>query len=174
MKRKLILGIASGLAIIAALPLFGESQTKTSASPGVITPTWIEKIKRRETKVPWYKRMARNLGIQTKTKFNWQDTRGKGYWTVRNKTNNMITVNSDIHMAVIIPPGKKEKVYRGEKWNLVVKIDRKTKTPSGRTKKETFKDKINTKENREHFVDVYLVYTSWNPPKREIELAPRK
>ena len=63
---------------------------------------------------PWWRRW---WGYPTDSipRYNWEDTRGKMYWKIRNKSNVVITATSD-KQQIAIKPGQTHRLYRDESF----------------------------------------------------------
>ena len=70
---------------------------------------------------PWWRRW---WGYPTDSvpRYSWEDTRGKMYWKIRNKSNVVIMVTSD-KQQISLRPGQTRRLYRDESFVFEAKHD---------------------------------------------------
>lgn len=176
LKKGLIVKQKLSVLLFTTIFVVMRAEIQKKASPGTITPGFETAIQERAKKVPFISKVGLFFGIKVPPKLPWLDISGKGYWTIKNKTNHFIEVNSNVHKKVIIEPGKTGRVYRSDNWDIQVKLEKYlSHARAGTSKTKLYKDKVNTLQGREHIIDVRFVYKQWRPKRiQKLELIPVK
>lgn len=157
MKKSLLKGLFLPLfAVIATM----QADVPQKESPGLFRKAGFEKtIKDRSGQIPFINKLGRAFGFTINPKHDWQDSKGKIYWSIKNKTNYFIKVKSDVHSSLVVAPGKIGRLYRDEDWYIKVELEKEVQPrPGAKRKIKIYKEEIDTSENKEHTIEVYLQY----------------